>query len=233
MKRYLLLGIVGLIVLGSVYTIIRKPLLESNIAPAKTTTENKPQEGSYKVALFAGGCFWSLESYFEKIPSGIVDVVSGYSGGKSENPTYENYGEGGHKEVVQVTYDPAKISYGELTEYYFRHIDPTDAGGSFFDRGANYTSAIYYENNEEKKVAEDVIRAIDAAKIFEKPIVTEILPKLHFWPAEEYHQNFAKNNPLRYVPYRLASGRDSFLKKTWEGKESVLYKEKVTPIKVY
>ncbi len=225
MKKYILLGIAGLIVLGSIYAVIGKPLLKSNSASSKVTTENNPPGGSYSVALFAGGCFWSLESYFEKIPDGIVDVVSGYSGGKSENPIYENYIDGGHKEVVRVTYDPAKISYGALTEYFFRHIDPTDAGGSFYDRGANYTSAIYYANREEKKVAEYIITTIDTENIFEKPVVTEVLPKLNFWPAEEYHQNYAKNNSSRYSSYRIASGRDAFLKKTWEGKESVLYKE--------
>ncbi len=124
-----------------------------------------------------------------------------------------------------MTYDPAKISYGALTEYFIRHIDPTDAGGSFYDRGMNYTSAIYYENQEEKKAAEDVIATIDGAKIFEKPIVTDVLPKLNFWPAEGYHQNYAKNNSLRYAAYRVGSGRDGFLKKFWEGKESILYKE--------
>lgn len=225
MKKYVLFGIACLLVLGVVYTFTREHIQKFNTGSVKKITEDKTRGGLYKTALFAGGCFWSLESYFEKIPAGIVDVVSGYSGGKSENPTYENYVEGNHREVVQVTYDPAKISYGALTEYYFRHIDPTDAGGSFYDRGANYTSAIYYENKEEKKVAEDVIRTIDAEKIFEKPIVTDVLPRSNFWPAEEYHQNYAKNNSLKYAPYRVGSGRDAFLKKTWADKESILYKE--------
>ncbi|MBA3724485.1 MAG: peptide-methionine (S)-S-oxide reductase MsrA [Candidatus Levybacteria bacterium] len=225
MMKYILWAVAGLIVLGSVYTVIGGQTTKSNSEATKASTETNLQNGSYKVALFAGGCFWSLESYFEKAPDGIIDAVSGYSGGKSDNPTYQNYAEEGHREVVQVIYDPKKISYGELTEYYFRHIDPTDAGGSFFDRGENYTSAIYYENEDEKKVAEDVITIIDANDILEKPIVTEVLPKATFWPAEEYHQNYAKNNELQYVSYRVGSGRDAFLQKTWQGKENVLYKK--------
>ena len=221
----MLLGIAGLFILGFIYTVNNKPILKSNSESIKITGENRPRKESDKVALFAGGCFWSLESYFEKIPNGIVDVISGYSGGTNDNPTYENYAEGGHREVVQVIYDPEKISYGELTEYFFRHINPTDAGGAFYDRGMNYTSAIYYENGEEKKVVEDVIAVIDTAGVFDKSIVTVVLPTSNFWTAEEYHQNYAKNNSVKYAAYRTGSGRDAFLKKTWGGKESVLYKE--------
>lgn len=225
MKKYILWAVAGLIVLGSLYTVIGGQTTKSNSEATKASTETNLQNGSYKVALFAGGCFWSLESYFEKAPNGIIDAVSGYAGGRSDNPTYQNYAEEGHREVVQVIYDPKKISYGELTEYYFRHMDPTDAGGSFFDRGENYTSAIYYENEEEKKVAEDVIAVINAENIFEKPIVTDVLPKAAFWSAEGYHQNYAKNNSVRYTAYRIGSGRDAFLEKTWKEKESALYKE--------
>ncbi len=225
MNKYILWAVAGFIVLGSLYTVISGQSIKSSSEATKFTAVTNLPEGSYRVALFAGGCFWSLESYFEKAPEGILNVVSGYSGGKSQNPTYENYKYEGHREVVQVTYDPKKISYGELVEYYFRHIDPTDAGGSFFDRGENYTSAIYYENEEEKKVAEDVIGVIDANDIFEKPIVTDVLPQSTFWPAEGYHQDYAANNSVRYTSYRIGSGRDAFLNMTWSGKERVLYKE--------
>ncbi|MEK7578020.1 MAG: peptide-methionine (S)-S-oxide reductase MsrA [Patescibacteria group bacterium] len=225
MMKYIFLGIAGLLVLGFIHAVNNKPIIKSKSESIKMTGEKRLRRESDKVALFAGGCFWSLESYFEKIPNGLVDVVSGYSGGASNNPTYENYAEGGHREVVEVTYDPTKISYGALVEYYFRHIDPTDADGSFYDRGLNYTSAIYYEDNEERKIAEDVITIINKEKVFKKPIATVVLSRSGFWPAEDYHQDYARNNALRYAAYRTGSGRDAFLKKTWEGKEGVLYKQ--------
>jgi peptide methionine sulfoxide reductase msrA/msrB len=185
---------------------------------------------TYKTALFAGGCFWCVESDFAKIFEGLVDVVSGYAGGTTENPTYENYAQGGHREVVEVTYDPAKVSYGMLTEYLLRHIDPTDAGGSFNDRGEQYTSAIYFENEGEQNIALDIIAKIDAEKVFEKPIVTPVLPKAQFWPAEDYHQNYAANHSLKYGYFRSASGRDAFIKRAWKGKELTIHQANVTPL---
>lgn len=195
----------------------------------ETKTETAEVTPQFKTAIFAGGCFWCVEHDFGKISDGLVDVVSGYSGGESENPTYQNYAEGGHREVVEVTYDEAKVSYGTLVEYLLRHIDPTDAGGSFNDRGEQYTSAIYYENEEEKKIAEDIIAKIDAEKVFEKPIVTPVLPKLKFWPAEGYHQDYAKNHALKYGYFRNASGRDAFVKRSWKGKEITIHQANVTP----
>lgn len=181
-----------------------------------THTEQNP---NYKTAIFAGGCFWCVESDFKKISDGLVDAVSGYAGGTTENPTYENYAKGGHKEVVEVTYDPAKVTYETLVEYLLKHIDPTDSGGSFHDRGEGYTSAIYYENEQEKAVAEKVVARMGTMGAFNAPIVTPVLPKPTFWPAEEYHQNYAKNNPERYERYRVGSGRADFVTRTWKGKE--------------
>jgi peptide methionine sulfoxide reductase msrA/msrB len=217
MNKFLLWGMLSILLLGIGYGVV------SNSGNTGPSVKKPIPKGDYRVAVFAGGCFWSLESYFEKIPDGIIDVQSGYSGGTTTNPTYQNYGSGDHREAVQVLYDPKKISYGQLTEYFFRHIDPTDAGGSFYDRGPNYTSAVYFQNPEEQKIAGDVIAAITAAKIFDTPIVTEVLPKSEFWPAEAYHQDYAKNNKLHYDGYRIGSGRDAFLKKTWDGKERPLY----------
>jgi peptide methionine sulfoxide reductase msrA/msrB len=177
----------------------------------------------YKTAIFAGGCFWCVESDFEKISPGLIDVVSGYAGGTTDNPNYDNYAQGGHREVVEVTYDPQEVSFEALAEYLLMHIDPTDAGGSFNDRGDAYTSAIYVESTEEEEVAKRVIARIDAKKVFEKPIVTPVLPKPRFWPAEDYHQNYAKNNNLKYSYYRYASGRDAFVKRTWEGREITIH----------
>ena len=228
MKKYIRIGIVGLLVLSVALVISQMNLFSPESASKELNSKSKIGSGPYKTAIFAGGCFWSLESYFEKAPVGIVKAVSGYSGGKSTGPTYQNYLEGGHREVVEVTYDPTWITYGELVEYYFRHIDPTDATGSFYDRGIGYTSAIYYDDKEEKDLVEEIITLLETEKIFKKPIVTLVLPRSEFWSAEEYHQDYAKNNSSSYTAYRIGSGRDAFLKKTWEGAANPLYIKKVT-----
>lgn len=167
-----------------------------------------------KTALMANGCFWCAESDFEKVP-GVVAVVSGYAGGTTDNPTYGNYAQRGYREVVQITYDPTKVSFSGLVEYLIKHGDPTDANGSFYDRGNQYAPAVYYENDQEKNSALAVIADIDAQHIFDKPIALAIIPRVKFWPAEEYHQDYYKKNPVRYGYYRLISGRDAFIKKQW------------------
>lgn len=181
--------------------------------------------GEEKTAMFAGGCFWCVESDFEKV-RGVMKVVSGYSGGTNENPTYDNYSSAGHKEVVLVTYDSATVSYRELAEYLLRHIDPTDATGSFYDRGLEYSSAIYYANEAEKQIAEGVIAETDALDVFDVPIVTEVLPQETFWPAEEYHQDYYIKHPLKYGYYRNASGRDTFIEEHWGSEAHPLTKAK-------
>jgi peptide methionine sulfoxide reductase msrA/msrB len=160
--------------------------------------------------MFAGGCFWCVESDFEKL-AGIVDVISGYAGGNADNPNYENYAESGHREVVEITYDPAVTSYQSLVEHLVFYADPTDATGSFSDRGVQYAPAIYFENDEEKKIAREVIEKVNSNKIYDKPISIEILPRTKFWPAEAYHQDYYKKNPIRYNLYRQSSGRDKFI----------------------
>jgi len=229
MYKYILIGVGVLLAAGALYTYQNQQQLTHSQKETMSMHENATSS-QYKTAIFAGGCFWCVESDFEKISDGLVDVVSGYSGGTSESPTYHDYVAGGHREVVEVTYDPAKIEYGTLVEYLLRHIDPTDAGGSFNDRGEAYTSAIYYDTEDEKKVAQDIIAKIDAEKVFASPIVTPVLPRAKFWPAEGYHQNYAKNNSLKYGFFRLASGRDAFVKRAWQGKELHVYKGDVTPI---
>ena len=221
--------VIALIALGIVYGGIGLSTQNKNTMTSDTNAMKGNIDGNKK-ALFAGGCFWCIESDFEKISDGLVDVVSGYAGGTNENPTYGNYADFGHREVVEVTYDSNVIEYGTLVEYLLRHIDPTDGGGSFNDRGEAYTSAIYYETDEEKKIAEAIIAKIDAEKIFSTPIVTPVLPKPTFWPAEGYHQNYADNNGLKYGFYRMASGRDAFVKKTWNGRELTIYKGNVMPV---
>jgi peptide methionine sulfoxide reductase msrA/msrB len=166
-------------------------------------------------ALFAGGCFWCMESPFEKL-DGVISVTSGYAGGTTVNPTYENYSTGGHIEVVEVVFDPKRVSYKQLLDTFWRQIDPTDSGGQFVDRGHAYTSAIFYFSEEQRLQAEESKKALAASGIFSKPLVTPILPAPRFFPAEDYHQDYYKENPLRYKFYRAGSGRDTFLEKTWK-----------------
>lgn len=188
-------------------------------------------------ALFAGGCFWCMEKPFEKL-DGVLSVVSGYSGGTRDNPTYQNYGKSGHIEVVQVTFNPDLIDYAQLLDVFWRQIDPTDPGGQFVDRGHEYTSGIFYYNEKQKMLAMESKEQLEKSGIFEKPIVTPITPAEKFWPAEDYHQDYYKKNPLRYGYYRSGSGRDTFLKKYWKEKDTVMntaakpkdLRERLTPI---
>jgi peptide methionine sulfoxide reductase msrA/msrB len=165
-------------------------------------------------ALFGNGCFWCVEHDLEKV-AGVVSVVSGYTGGSSDNPTYDTYKAHGHREVVAVTYDPKVVTYANLVEHIIKHGDPTDASGSFYDRGTSYAPAIYYANEAEAKAARQVIENINASGVFTKPLPLPVLPTSTFYPAEAYHQDYAANNPLRYNYYRAASGRTAFIKKTW------------------
>ena len=165
-------------------------------------------------AIFAGGCFWCIESDLEKLP-GVGDVVSGYSGGTNDNPTYENHTQFGHREVVRVPFDPRKVSYRTLVNVFFRSVDPTDAGGQFCDRGHSYTTAIYALDLEQMKVANEVKARIEAANLVGKPIVTPVEPAQPFTVAEDYHQDYASKNPLRYKYYRTACGRDARVERVW------------------
>ncbi|MCX5907198.1 MAG: peptide-methionine (S)-S-oxide reductase MsrA [Deltaproteobacteria bacterium] len=172
-----------------------------------------------EIATFAGGCFWCTMADFEKV-LGVVKVISGYTGGHKENPTYTEVSSGttGHVEAIQVYYDPSKVTYLELLNYFWRHIDPTDAGGQFVDRGAQYRGVIFYHNEEQKRLAEKSKEELGKSGKFSKPLATEILKFTKFYEAEDYHQDYSKKNPLRYKYYRFGSGRDPFLDKVW-GKE--------------
>ncbi|WP_367897931.1 peptide-methionine (S)-S-oxide reductase MsrA [Leptospira sp. WS58.C1] len=171
-----------------------------------------------ETAIFAGGCFWCMEGPFEKLP-GVISVISGYTGGKEKNPTYEDvgYGRTGHRESVLITYDPKKIEYSKLLDTYWRQIDPTDPGGQFADRGNQYKTAIYYKNEAQKKLAQEFKDKIGASGKFSSPIVVEILPASEFYPAEEYHQDYYKKNPAHYKQYRKGSGREDYVKEVWGG----------------
>jgi peptide methionine sulfoxide reductase msrA/msrB len=175
------------------------------------------QVKNLRIATLAGGCFWCVESDFRKLP-GVVKVVSGYAGGHGPNPTYGDYAAKGYVEAVQISYDPKIVTYGQLLDYFWRHIDPTDAGGQFVDRGPQYRSVIYYHDAEQRHLAEDSKQELARSGIFKKPLTTEIVKFTNFYPAEGYHQDYAHKNPLRYKYYRWNAGRDQFLHKTWGGK---------------
>jgi peptide methionine sulfoxide reductase msrA/msrB len=184
-------------------------------------------------ATFAGGCFWCMEKPFA-ILDGVVSVTSGYTGGHSENPNYDNYGAGGHLEAVEIVYDPDRISYKELLTIFWHQINPTDANGQFVDRGRQYATAIFYHDEEQKRLAEESKQELEARGVFDNPLVTPIRPATPFYPAEDYHQAYFKENPIRYKYYRHGSGRDQFLDKIW-GKERKLrsqreLKKKLTPL---
>ncbi|PIE73305.1 MAG: methionine sulfoxide reductase [Deltaproteobacteria bacterium] len=168
-------------------------------------------------AIFGGGCFWCMEPPFEAL-DGVLDVVAGYSGGKEESPSYELVSSGmtDHLEVVQVLYDPKKISYSQLIDTFWRHVDPTDPGGQFADRGTQYKTAIFYENDREKEIAERSKAALEASAVFDSPVVTAIVPRKPFYPAEEYHQDYYKKNVVHYTAYKTGSGRAGFLARTWK-----------------
>ncbi|MCU9613629.1 peptide-methionine (S)-S-oxide reductase MsrA [Caldibacillus lycopersici] len=174
-------------------------------------TENKQE-----IATFAGGCFWCMVKPFDQFP-GILKVISGYTGGHKENPTYEEVctETTGHREAVQITFDPRIISYEQLLDIFWQQIDPTDAGGQFYDRGTSYQTAIFYHSPEQKEKAERSKQALEASKKFKKPIVTPIIPAATFYEAEDYHQKYYQKNPVRYEAYHQGSGRANFIKTHW------------------
>jgi len=171
---------------------------------------------SEKKALFAGGCFWCMQSPFDHTP-GVTKTVVGYAGGEEQNPTYAQVAghKTGHREVIEVTYDPSKVSYTELPDVFWRQINPTQANGQFADIGLSYQAAIFYATEEEKHAAEESKEKLAASGKFQKPIATEILPAKKFWPAEEYHQKYYLKNKADYEAYHAGSGRAGFLARVW------------------
>ena len=167
-------------------------------------------------ATFAGGCFWCMEHPFDEIP-GVVSVTSGYTGGQKKNPTYEEVSAGGtgHAESVQVVYDPARVTYEKLLNVFWHNIDPTAKDRQFCDFGRQYRSAIFYHNEEQHRLAMQSKSLLEKNKTFKEPVVTEIVQATGFYPAEDYHQHYYKNNPIRYKYYRFRCGRDQRLKELW------------------
>ncbi len=177
----------------------------------------KPKSGPrLEKATFAGGCFWCVEAAFDNL-EGVQAVISGYTGGHKKNPTYEEVSSGstGHAESVEITYDPSKISYARLLDVFWHNIDPTVKDRQFCDVGRQYRSAIFYHNEEQRRLAEESKKALEESKRFSGPIYTEIVPATEFYPAEEYHQKYHLKNPLRYKFYRYNCGRDQRLKMLW------------------
>jgi peptide methionine sulfoxide reductase msrA/msrB len=174
-----------------------------------------------RTATFAGGCFWCIEADFEKI-DGVVAVISGYAGDDDEQPTYQEVtaGETRHAEAVQVLFDGKEVTYMELLDYFWRHVDPTDPGGQFVDRGPQYRTAIFYHNEDQKRLAEASKMELMESGVFDKPIATEIVKFENFYTAEDYHQDYYRTHELRYKYYRWNSGRDQFLKQVWGDRES-------------
>ena len=212
-KKYLLIIIISVIVVSISWFIYDKSVLKNE---GKTVQKVELDNKNLKKAIFAGGCFWCMEEPFQD-QEGVDDVIVGYTGGSDTSPTYKKVSSGitGHKEAVLITYNPEKISYEKLLDIFWRQIDPTDARGQFVDKGTQYTSAIFYEDEEQKQIAEKSKNALEQTGRHKAPLVTEILPASEFYKAEEYHQDYAKKNPKRYKFYRSGSGRDQYLDKIW------------------
>ncbi len=194
-------------------------IVQNSTAKEKSAMGDMTQ--NIETATFAGGCFWCSESEFEKL-DGVVDVVSGYTGGQFENPSYKQVtgGRTGHFEAVQVRFNPGLVSYERLLEAYWRHIDPTDPGGQFADRGSQYRTAIFYHGETQREQAVASKAALEHSGRFTRPIATQILPFVNFYAAEDYHQDYYKKEPARYGMYRQFSGRDQFIASTWKGDET-------------
>jgi methionine-S-sulfoxide reductase len=178
---------------------------------AVTTTQAES-----RTAVFAGGCFWCMQPPFDQA-KGVTKTVVGYTGGTAETANYNlvSAHKTGHREAIEVTYDPAQISYGQLLDIFWHNINPTQADGQFHDIGLSYQAAIYYANEEEKKIAEASKEKLARSGRFDKPLVTEILPRKPFYPAEEYHQKYYQKNPEAFEAYHIGSGRVSYLERVW------------------
>ena len=219
--------VIAIIVVGAV--LFGNHIVRSMESKQGQTMKEQPKRT--ETAVFAGGCFWCTESDFEKV-DGVIDAVSGYTGGRVANPSYEQVSAGGtgHVEAVKVIYDSDKVTYAQLIDVFWRHVDPTDRGGQFVDRGSQYRSVIFYSGEEQRQLAEASKKELEQNGRFAKPIVTEILPLGPFYEAEGYHQDYYKKNPIRYNFYRAGSGRDKFLDKVW-GQSQTPSHEKASFIK--
>ena len=195
-------------------------LLSAACTPAGAADEQSASQMEFEKATFAGGCFWCVESFFDKT-QGVISTTSGYTGGHVPNPTYEQVSTGttGHAESVELVFDPSKVTYSQLVDTFFKNIDPTAENQQFHDVGTQYRTVIFYHSEEQKRLAEAAKEALEKSGKFDKPIRTEIASAGEFYPAESYHQDYHAKNPLGYGRYSAASGRENFLKKTWGSKK--------------
>ena len=186
------------------------------LAATATSSVLASADDELATATFAGGCFWCVESDFDKVP-GVVETVSGYTGGTADTPTYKQVTEGGtgHREAVQIRYDPKQVSYERLLHIFWRSVDPTDGSGQFCDRGESYQTAIFVGSEEERRLAEASKEALEQSMVLDSPVVTPIEPAGEFHPAENYHQDYYSKNPVRYRFYRFSCGRDSRVQQVW------------------
>lgn len=190
-------------------------------AVAEQGSDQPVTTSTLQTAVFAGGCFWCVEADFDKI-DGVVSTVSGYTGGTVDDPTYRQVtrGDTGHYEAVKVSYDPTRVSYEELVDYFFHTIDPTDPRGQFCDKGPSYRTAVFVNSPDERQVAESEIASIDDSGVLPGPVVTKVIDASTFWPAEAYHQDYYRTTPIKYRFYREGCGRDAKLEQLWGDKKA-------------
>jgi len=169
-------------------------------------------DSKHEEATFSGGCFWCMQPPFDAL-EGVISTTVGYSGGTEKNPTYHEvcYGMTGHLESVRIVFDPERISYEKLLDTFWLNVDPTDDGGQFVDRGGHYKTAIFYHDDEQKRIAEESIKKLEESGRYKAPIVTEVRPVMEFYPAEDYHQNYYQKNPIGYSTYKIGSGRERYM----------------------
>lgn len=200
------------------YLIILSLLVSCEITNLRQVEVRKNMEknntNKYSEAVLAGGCFWCVEADFKKL-TGVNEVISGYAGGTEDNPTYKNYAGKGYIEAVRIFYNPQDITFGQILDYFLRHIDPTDAGGQFADRGPGYRPVIFYQTEEEKNIAHKSLLALAQSGKFSRPVAVDVIKHTRFFPAEDYHQDYAAKNPMHYGAYRIGSGREGFFRQTW------------------
>lgn len=220
------------------FMLIKKILLFITLIFGLGTAMATANQVKLDKATFAGGCFWCMEAAFEALP-GVTNVISGYTGGQTNNPSYAEVSSGttGHVEAIEVSFNSEILSYQKLLDTFWRQINPTDSGGQFVDRGSSYLTAIFYHNEQQKKLAEQSKLKLAESKRFDKPIVTKILSAGPFYPAEKYHQDYYKKSPIKYKFYHYNSGRNQFLNKVWRDKEKTYLKpndaalkKKLTPL---
>lgn len=217
-KRWIQVAIAAviLILLIPVGQIAYDAAFNKSSGSVSSVSSESPETGEEALATFAGGCFWCMEPPFDGV-EGVMEVYSGYTGGEEEYPAYEDVASGNtdHVEAVQIRFDPERIAYEDLLQIFWRQIDPTDADGQFVDRGHQYSTAIFYHNDEQQELAEATKNELEESGRFDEPVITPVIEAGEFYKAEDYHQKFYQENPVRYQAYRAASGRDSFLDEYW------------------